>query len=86
MVKQSLLLLVVSWHWSRFCFYSCLSGWGDIMVTFLLFLCFLGTGIGLLAVLYGTVHNKKEAIIAGMVMALSTIAFLIVLAQSGWLS
>ena len=56
------------------------------MVTFLLFLCVLGTGIGLLAALYGTVHNKKEAIFAGMVMALSTIAFLIILAQLGLLS
>ena len=56
------------------------------MTVFLLFLCFFGTGIGLLAVLYGTAHNKKEAIFAGMVMALSTILFLIVLAQSGWLS
>lgn len=56
------------------------------MTVFLLFLCFFGTGIGLLAALYGTVHNKKEAIFAGMVMALSTILFLIILAQSGWLS
>lgn len=30
------------------------------MTVFLLFLCFFGTGIGLLAVLYGTVHNKKR--------------------------
>ena len=56
------------------------------MTLFLLFLCFFGTGVGLLAALYGTIHNKKEAIFAGMVMALSTILFLIALAQSGWLS
>lgn len=56
------------------------------MVTFLLLLCFFGTGIGLLAAVYGVLYNKKEAILAGMTFALFTIAFLIVLAQSGWLS
>ena len=56
------------------------------MTVFLLFLCFFGTGIGLLVAIYGTIHNKKEAIFAGMVMAISTIAFLIILAQLGLLS
>lgn len=56
------------------------------MVTFLLLLCVIATTISLFTVVYGTIHNKKEAVFASTVMALSTIAFLIVLAQSGWLS
>lgn len=30
------------------------------MTVFLLFLCFFGTGIGLLVAIYGTIHNKKK--------------------------
>lgn len=56
------------------------------MTVFLLFLCFFGTGIGLLAAIYGTVRNKKEVIFAGMATTLSMIAFLIILAQLGLLS
>lgn len=56
------------------------------MVTFLLFLCIIATTISLFAVGYGTIHNKKEAVFVGGSMALVTILFLIVLAQSGWLS
>lgn len=56
------------------------------MTVFLLLLCVIATTISLFTVVYGAIHNKKEAVFAGTVIALSTIAFLIVLAQSGWLS
>lgn len=56
------------------------------MITLLLLLCIVVTTISLLAVVYGTVHNKKEVTFAGGVSALATIWFLIILVWSGWLS
>ena len=56
------------------------------MSVFLSFLCIIGTTIGLWAALQGAIHDKKEAIFAGIATALTMILFLVILAQSGWLS